>query len=116
MRRWFLFVFALHFLLSVGLLASLISSPALSGAAAQESVADSQSPTGPTQSEDLSGTSAGQHVADVQPELPEFLDQARTALDLRPPAGGPIASRQVPLTLPPLDERRRPPRQARVFA
>lgn len=116
MRRWFLFLFALHFLLSVGLFASVIASPELTGAVAQASVADSRSPTGPTQGEDRWTAAAEPHVADVQPELPEFLDQTPRALAVREPAGEPGAARLVHLTPPLLDQPQRPPRRPRLFA
>jgi hypothetical protein len=96
--------------------ASVIAGPALPGAVAQESVADSRSATGPAEGDERWSAAAGQHVADVQPELPEFLGQAPMAPDVREPAGGPIAARLVQLPAPLLDAPQRPPRLPRWFA
>ena len=116
MRRWFLFVFALHVLLSFGLLSSVISGSSLPGAMAQAPAVDVQSAAATPQGEESWAASADQHVADVQPELPEFLLQAGATLEVRGEAGGPINAKPTHLTPPLLDAPRRPPRPLRLIA
>lgn len=116
MRRWFLFVFALHVLLSSGLLASVLAGPSLPGAMAQACAVDAQSATAMPHDEDPRTASADQHVADVQPEWPELLLQAAAELELRHEPAGPIAAPPMHLTPPPLEAPRRPPRPLHLIA
>lgn len=109
MRRWLIAIFALHFLLNVGLFAfgQIETHSNVHGATVAEQLAV---PADPAHGKDLLGHAPDHGLTDTQPELPEWLDTKLELLAATPAPIAPDATQRTCLAPPTLDGPQRPPR------
>lgn len=111
MRRWLLAIFALHFLVNLGLFAFGKIDLSVHADASQQLVAAMPDRDAhPSQDDDLLGAAPDHGLTDSQPDLPDGIQQVSVvvALGVRPEP--PMQPTLHALTPPVLDGLRRPPR------
>lgn len=111
MRRWFTAIFALLFVVSVGLFAFDQADAGISTPAAHEMTqAAVPDPVDPAHEDDLLGHAPNHGLTDSQPELPELMHLDVVAITMAHVLGTPAAPLVRPITLPMLNGLKRPPR------
>lgn len=109
MRRWLIAIFALHFLVNVGLFAFGQIETAAPAQPAQ--MGDSLfALADPVHENDLLGHAHDHGLTDTQPELPEWLNLSLTPLASTAEFAAPVATLRRLVASPTLDGLQRPPR------
>lgn len=111
MRRWLLAIFALHFLVNLGLFAfGEINVSGHADTSQQLVTAMPDRDAYPSQDDDLLGAAPDHGLTDSQPDLPDGLQLASVAIALGVRPEPPMQPTLHELTPPVLDGLRRPPR------